>query len=138
MLSLPPAIRIFAARAAVDMRKAFDGLSAIARDVLRQDPMSGHLFVFFNRTKDRVKLMYWDRSGYLLIYKRLERGTFEDLSSLDGEDTHAEISPTTLQMLLEGIELKKAKFRNHLGRGGRTGKCPDARARIPTAAGTTA
>lgn len=135
MLTLPPAIRIFAARAAVDMRQAFDGLSAIARDVLCQDPMSGHLFVFFNRAKDRVKLLYWDRSGFVLVYKRLERGTYEDLSAIAAENvTHAEISATTLQMLLEGIDLKKAKFRNHLGRGDRTGKYPDPLPRPPATA----
>ena len=126
MLSLPPSIRIFAAREAVDMRKTFDGLSAIARDVLHEDPMSGQLFVFFNRSRDRVKILFWDTSGFWLFYKRLERGTFEELSALDGEATHARISATTLHMLLEGIELKKAKFRSHLGRGIRTSraKCP--------------
>ena len=120
MLSLPPSIRIFAARQAVDMRKTFDGLSAIARDVLREDPMSGQLFVFFNAARDRVKILFWDTSGFWLFYKRLERGTFEGISALDGERTHAQITATTLHMLLEGIDLKKVKFRSHLGRAART------------------
>lgn len=107
MLSLPPSIRIFAARGAVDMRKSFDGLSAIARDVLQQDPMSGQLFVFFNRSRDRVKILVCDTSGFWLFYKRLERGTFEDLAGIDGAATHAEIDGTTLLLLLDGIELKK-------------------------------
>lgn len=122
MLSLPPSIRIFVARAAVDMRKAFDGLSAIARDVLRQDPMSGQLFVFFNRGRDRVKILVWDTSGFWLFYKRLERGTFEALTAIDDAATHAEIDGTTLRLLLDGIELKKITFRGHLGHGGRTSK----------------
>lgn len=122
MLSLPPSIRIFAARGAVDMRKAFDGLSAIARDVLQQDPMSGQLFVFFNRSRDRVKILVWDTSGFWLFYKRLERGTFEDLAAIDGAATHAEIDGTTLRLLLDGIELKKVSFRGHMGQGKRTSK----------------
>ena len=122
MLSLPPSIRIFAARAAVDMRKTFDGLSAIARDVLQQDPMSGQLFVFFNRTRDRVKILVWDTSGFWLFYKRLERGTFEELTAIDGTAAHAEIDATTLHLLLDGIELKKVSFRGHLGRVERTSK----------------
>ena len=120
MLRLPPSIRIFAARGAVDMRKAFDGLSAIARDVLRLDPMSGQLFVFFNRSRDRVKILFWDTSGFWLFYKRLERGTFEEIAAIDGAATHAEIDATTLHLLLDGIDLKNVRFRGHLGRCDRT------------------
>ncbi|MBK8233063.1 MAG: IS66 family insertion sequence element accessory protein TnpB [Candidatus Eisenbacteria bacterium] len=64
MLSLPPSVRIFVARDCVDMRKSVDGLSELARVVIEENPQSGHLFVFFNRTKDRTKILWWDRSGY--------------------------------------------------------------------------
>ena len=77
MLSLPPSVRLFVAREPVDMRKAIDGLSGVVRDVLAEDPMSGHLFIFFNRRWDRVKILWWDRSGFWLLLKRLEEGRFK-------------------------------------------------------------
>lgn len=76
MLSLPDAVRVFVARAPVDFRKAHDGLSQVVRDVFGDDPLSGHLFVFTNKRRDRIKLLFWDRNGLWLLYKRLERGTF--------------------------------------------------------------
>ena len=97
MLSLPPSVRIFAAAGPTDLRKSFDGLCALVKDVLRQDPFSGHLFVFVNRRRDRVKVLYWDRSGFCLLYKRLEEGTFRDPGS-------GEIDIGALMMLLEGLE----------------------------------
>lgn len=97
MLSLPPAVRIFVARGATDMRKSFDTLAALVRDVLREDPLSGHVFVFLNRRRDRVKLLYWDRAGFVLIYKRLEQGTFR-------QPEHGEIRARELALLLEGLD----------------------------------
>jgi len=76
VLSLPPSVRIFVHREPTDMRKSFDGLSALVEGQLHEDPYSGHLFVFINRRRDRIKLLYWDRSGFWLFYKRLERGVF--------------------------------------------------------------
>lgn len=74
MLSLPPSVRIFVAVDATDMRKSFDGLASEAQRVIAQDPLSGHLFVFFNRRRTMVKVLYWDRNGFCLVAKRLERG----------------------------------------------------------------
>jgi transposase len=85
MLSLPPSVRIFVAREPADMRKSFDGLSRLVCDVVEQDPQSGHLFCFFNRRRDRVKLLWWDRSGYWLLYKRLEKGRFAIFDQVEGE-----------------------------------------------------
>jgi transposase len=76
VLSLPSALRIFLAASPADMRKGFDGLSLLVREVIAEDPLSGHLFVFRNRRRDRVKVLYWDRDGFALWYKRLEKGTF--------------------------------------------------------------
>jgi transposase len=76
MLTLPAAVRIYVAAEPVDLRRGFDGLAAAARSVIGADPLSGHLFVFLNRRKNRIKLLVWDRTGFLLLYKRLERGTF--------------------------------------------------------------
>jgi transposase len=101
MLTLPPAVRIFLCVQPVDMRRSFDGLAALVQDVLKQDPFSGHLFVFRGKRADRVKLLYWDTDGYAIWYKRLETGTFrfpEDLA--DG----AQIALADLALLLDGID----------------------------------
>ncbi len=76
MIGLPPSTRVFLCLPPTDMRKSFDGLAALAVDVVRQEPLSGHLFVFRNRREDRIKVLYWDRTGFCLFYKRLEQGTF--------------------------------------------------------------
>lgn len=104
MLSLPPAVRIFVARGAVDLRKSFDALSALVREVLRQDPLSGHLFVFLNRPRDRIKVLYWDRCGFCLFYKRLEKGRF---ANPEGD----EIDVRELLCVLEGIEIRDVRTR---------------------------
>lgn len=102
MLSLPPSVRVFLARGATDLRKSFDALAAVAREVMRQDPLSGHLFVFLNRRRDRIKVLYWDRVGFCLFYKRLEEGSFE-------EPVTEQIDVGTLLQMLEGIELSSAR-----------------------------
>ena len=71
MLSLPTSVRIYLARGATDMRKSIDGLAAVTKEVLQHDPLSGHLFVFCNRRRDRIKILYWERSGFWLLHKRL-------------------------------------------------------------------
>jgi transposase len=70
VLTLAPTVRIFVGVGPVDMRRSFDGLSAVVREVLRQDPLSGHLFCFRNRRGDRLKILWWDRSGYSLYYSQ--------------------------------------------------------------------
>lgn len=111
MLSLPPSVRVFVARDATDLRKGFDGLEGLAREVIRGDPMSGHLFVFFNRRGDRVKVLVWDRTGYLLLYKRLERGRFA-LGSIDfAGHASVEVLASEFALLLEGIDLHHATRR---------------------------
>jgi transposase len=108
VLSLPPTVRILLATQPADMRRGFDGLAALVRDVLRDDPLSGHLFVFRNRRGDRCKILYWDRSGFVLWYKRLERGTFRFPK---GEATQVEVDAVELSLLLEGIDLAGARRR---------------------------
>lgn len=76
MLSLPEPVHIFLCTQAVDMRKGFDSLAALVQTELGENPLSGHLFVFKSRRGNRLKLLLWDRDGYCLVYKRLERGTF--------------------------------------------------------------
>jgi len=108
MLSLPPSVQIFIAAEPADMRRSFDGLSALVVDVLRENPLSGHLFVFRNRRGDRVKVLYWDRSGFCLWYKRLEKGTFR-FPAADGP--YVELEAAELALILEGIDLAGARRR---------------------------
>jgi transposase len=91
------------------MRRSFDGLAMMARDGMGQDPLSGHLFVFFNRRGDRVKILFWDRSGYCLWYKRLEHGVFRLPQSLSNSNPEVEVSD--LSLILEGIDLSNARRR---------------------------
>ena len=101
MLTLHPSVRIFVCTAPADMRRGFDGLAQMAQDIVRQDPLSGHLFVFLNRRRDRVKILYWDRDGYAVWAKRLEAGTFR-LPEATGPQL--EVRPAELAMLLGGID----------------------------------
>jgi transposase len=106
MLSLASTLRIFLAVESADMRKGFDGLGQLVRDRINQDPLSGHLFVFRNRRRDRIKILYWDRDGLALWYKRLEKGTFRFPETQDG---HVEVTPAEIAAILEGIDLSRAR-----------------------------
>ena len=108
MLSLPPAVRVFVCLQPTDMRRSFDGLAMLTEQVIRQNPFSGHLFVFCNRRRDRVKLLYWDRDGYAIWYKRLEKGVFR---FPDDDTASVEIESGDLWLLLEGIELATVRRR---------------------------
>jgi transposase len=103
MLSISPATRIFVALEPVDMRKGFNGLYAHVQGVLQQDPLSGHLFVFTNRTRNRLRVLFWDGSGLWICAKRLEKGTF---GWPEGEAESICLRPEDLQMLLHGLEGK--------------------------------
>ena len=109
MLSLPPSVRIFVALDATDMRKSFDGLAGEVRRLIERDPLSGHLFVFFNRRRTMVKVLYWDRNGFCLVAKRLERGTFR-LPAMK-ESGVVEMEAMELGLILEGIDLRGARRR---------------------------
>lgn len=108
MLNLPGTSRVFLAREAVDFRKAHDGLAQLVRARFGQDPLSGDVFAFLNRRRDRVKILTFDRNGLWLLYKRLERGTFP-LLPLEGVE-RAPVERAHLLMLLEGIDLRSARF----------------------------
>ncbi|OIP29312.1 MAG: hypothetical protein AUK47_27945 [Deltaproteobacteria bacterium CG2_30_63_29] len=111
MLTLPSSVRIYIAAAPVDLRKGFDKLAQLARAVIREDPLNGHIFVFLNRQRNRVKCLWWDRSGWLLLYKKLERGTFQvPLEPLLGK-AHVEVDAGEFALMLEGIDLRGATRR---------------------------
>lgn len=101
MIPVPASTKIWLAGGVTDMRKGFVSLSALAQNVLRQDPYSGHLFVFRGRRGDLIKVIWWDGQGACLFSKRLERGRFVWPSLTDGKVT---ITPAQLSMLLEGID----------------------------------
>jgi transposase len=109
MFALPAAVRIYVAADAVDLRRGFDGLSAATRTVIGADPMSGHVFVFLNRRQNRIKLLLWDRTGYLLVYKRLERGSFRLPTAPRLGQRHVELDAGELGLMLEGLDLRGAR-----------------------------
>lgn len=112
MLSVSNHVRVFLARDPVDMRKSFHGLTALTEGVLQQDPLSGHLFVFVNRRRDRMKLLYWGGSGFCIWYQQLERGTHQ-LPETATVDPHQGIEITTsqLSLILDGIDLSSVRRR---------------------------
>ena len=111
MLSLPPSVRLFIATQPIDGRKGADSLMVLVRDVLRLDPLSGHLFVFFSKRCDRVRIVYWDRDGIAMWTKRLERGRFRPTFCEDGEFTASAIEAAELALIIEGIDLTGAQRR---------------------------
>ena len=115
------ATKIYLCMAPTDMRKGFDTLAALVRDFLGRDPLSGHLFLFISRRRDRLKLLYWDADGFALWYKRLEEGTFR-LPRVAGEDASVELKASELAMLLEGIDLRSVKRTKRLRLGSKRKK----------------
>lgn len=106
MLTLPPSVRIFLAAEPVDMRRGHDGLCAIVRNQWKFDLFAGHLFVFVGKRGDRCKILFWDRGGFVLYYKRLEKGRFRLPHVLAGAASVV-MDATELAMLLDGIDVVK-------------------------------
>ena len=109
MLTIPPTVRVYLATEPCDMRKSFRGLSGLVRR-LREDPLSGHVFCFLNHRRTMLKILVHDRTGYLIYYKRLSRGTFQLPVVLEGQ-TQVLLDAATLAMILEGIDLRTVKRR---------------------------
>jgi transposase len=103
MLSVSPAVRIYLAAGASDLRRSIDGLAQVVRERFALDPLSGHLFVFRNRRGDRVKILVWDQSGFWVLYKRLEHGTFA--WPADEAPGAVTIASRDLLVLLAGVDL---------------------------------
>lgn len=115
MLSFPATLRVFVATQPVDFRKAHDGLCQVVRGTLRLNPLSGDVFVFVNKRRNRVKILAWDANGLWLFYKRLEKGTFHWLTS--ASSTRVEIDRARLSMLLDGFDIASARVHaNHVRR----------------------
>jgi transposase len=104
MLTLPPGVRVFVATARVDGRKGIDGLSAMVRSQFAEDPLSGSMYVFFSRRADRVRVLYFDRDGYVLITKRLEKGSYR--LPWSAEQGRVAVEAAELLLVLEGIDVR--------------------------------
>jgi transposase len=111
VLSLPPSVRLFVATQPVDGRKGADSLMVIVRDVFRQDVFSGHLFIFFSKRCDRIRVVYWDRNGIAMWTKRLESGRYRPAFSSDGRLATLPVEAAELALIVEGIDLANAHRR---------------------------
>jgi transposase len=114
MIGLAHGVKVYLCTTPADMRRGFDGLSSMTQSLLKQDPLSGHLFVFRNRNRDKLKILYWDQDGLAIWYKRLEQGTFQfptDGKAKEEVAAGVEISNSDLSLLLGGIDLRSARRR---------------------------
>jgi len=109
MILIPGAVKIYVATQPVSLRKSFDGLMNEVRSVLGHDPLSGHVFVFLNRRKTMVKLLFWSRGGFMILHKRLELGRFAFADQVRGGALSVQIEEHELAMLLEGLEVRTTR-----------------------------
>jgi transposase len=115
MIHLPASVRVYLCTAACDMRRSFDGLHAIVTNTMQLDAFAGHLFVFANRRRDRLKILYWDRDGFAVWAKRLEEGSYA-MPLADGGEPRREITAQELGAILSGIDLSQARRRKRYQR----------------------
>ena len=116
MISLPSSVRVFLHTPPTDLRKGFDALCGLVTTAFGPDPISGHLFLFVNRRRDRIKILYWDRDGLAIWYKRLETpGTFQ-IPATATEAASIEMTPTQFSLILSGIDLSSARQRKRYQR----------------------
>jgi transposase len=115
VIHLPASVRVYLCLTACDMRRSFDGLHSLVTQIMELDPFAGHLFVFGNRRRDRVKILYWDRDGFAVWAKRLEEGTYA-LPFEESGERRREITAQELGALLSGIDLSQAKRRKRYRR----------------------
>ena len=124
MIGVAHGLKVFVCTQPTDMRRSFDGLSGMVEKIVVQDPLSGHLFVFRNRNRDRLKILYWDRDGLAIWYKRLESGTFQFPTDLKQQREELkkeprggiEITASELALLLGGIDLSSVHQRKRFER----------------------
>lgn len=112
MIAFSPQIHVFLCRRATDMHKSFHGLTALTEAELKQDPLSGSLFVFLNRRRDRIKILYRGETGFCIWYQQLQQGTYQlpRHEALEESDT-LEVTPAELSLILDGIDLTSARQR---------------------------
>lgn len=108
-------VRVFLCTTPIKMHYSFDRLMGLAQEIFDQDPVSGHLFLFLNRNRDRMKILFWDHDGFCIWYKRLERGTFQILSTTNNEQG-IELNYSQLVKLVGGLDLKTGRRRKRYRR----------------------
>lgn len=113
----PSDVRIFLCMSPTKMNYSFDRLMGLAQEIFDQDPLSGHLFLFLNRNRDSVKILFWDRDGFCIWYKRLEAGTFQLPRSSDNAQG-IELEYSQLARLLGGLDLRTGRRRRRYRRVG--------------------
>lgn len=111
MFGLTAPAAVYLSTRPTDMRKAMDGLCGEVSDYLGDEPTNGSLFVFYNRRRDKLKMLYWDRDGYWVFYKRLEAGTFELPAECGNDERRWQLSMEQLQLILSGVELRSVRMR---------------------------
>jgi transposase len=111
MLSFTGSLKVYLATEAADLRKSFSGLYALTTNVLGEDPRTGSLFVFCNRRRSRVKVLYWDGTGLWVMTKRVEKGTFSGPQGVEIKDGKLCLSPEALALLLDGVDLRSGSLR---------------------------
>jgi transposase len=109
MLTMPPSVRVYVAAEPTDLRKSFDGLSALVTQRFGTDPLCGHLFVFRNRRGDQIRILFWDRTGYCIVGKKLAQGRFHLERPVPAGATHIQVEAAELSLMLEGLDLTHAK-----------------------------
>ena len=124
MLTLPSSVRIYMAAEPVDLRRGFDGWAAATRSLLG-DPLRGHLFCLLNKRKNRIKVLVWDRTGYVVLYKRLERGTFALPTQPAPGQGQVEVDAAEFGLMLEGLDLRGARRRPRWYRSPHRGGGPE-------------
>jgi transposase len=111
MFGLTGPASIFLSTRATDMRKSIDGLCGEVQDYIGRDPVDGSLFVFLNRRRDKVKMLWWERDGFWVFYKRLEAGTFQMPQAATGDERQWMLSAAQLQLILCGVDLRSVRMR---------------------------
>lgn len=109
MLTLPPSVHVYVAAEPTDLRKSFDGLSGLVMQRFGADPLCGHLFVFRNKRGDQIRVLFWDRTGYCILGKKLAQGRFHLARPIPAGATHLQVEAAELSLMLEGFDLTHAK-----------------------------
>lgn len=116
MLTISPAVKIFLYADVADLRRGYDGLASIVENAMEEDPLSGHIYIFLNRRRNRIKLLYWAIDGFAIWMKRLERGSFELVHPESPDTKRVQITASQLSLILEGIELSSVRRRKRYQR----------------------
>jgi transposase len=136
MLTLLPSVRVYVAAQPIDLRKSFDGLSAAVLARFGQDPLGGHLFVFRNRRGNQIRILFWDRTGYVIVGKKLARGRFHLGREVAEGVSHIEIEAAELGLILEGLDLANAVRHKRWRLPPDAGRDESARLSVPRLRGT--